>query len=86
MVDITTLHNFLIKAHEIFPVKGNVHHSITLSDVDENALQVNIIVEELKQFWYVRLETDDEWINATDTLNEVKDATLLVINKTEDES
>jgi len=85
MPNIETLHDFLTKAHEMFPTEEGVNHSITLSD-DKETLQVNILVAELNQFWYIRPETDDEWINATESLTELKTATLLVINEMKDES
>jgi len=84
MTDIVTLQNFLIKAHEIFPTSEDVYHSITLMD-DKKSLQVNILVAELKQFWYVRPETNEEWENSSKILNEVKAATRLARIKMENE-
>ncbi len=66
MVDVKTITKFLEVATEMFPLEGNQHHNLILSDTGE--LTAMILINEINEWWYCTPDSDDEWINAKDTL------------------
>ena len=72
MVDVKSITKFLEVATDIFPLEGKQHHNLILSD--DGKLTAMILINDINEWWYCTPDTDDEWINAEETLATLKKA------------